>query len=36
MDLRLFDPEDTLRKAEAFEEAMDHYRQVRKEKGLSW
>jgi len=36
VDLRLFDPVDTLRKAEPFEETMDYYRQVRKEKGYDW
>jgi len=36
VDLKLFDPVDALRKAEAFEETMDHYKQVRKEKGLGW
>jgi benzoyl-CoA reductase/2-hydroxyglutaryl-CoA dehydratase subunit BcrC/BadD/HgdB len=36
IDSRLFDAEDILRKAEAFEETMDHYRQVRKEQGLEW
>ncbi len=36
VDLKLFDPEDALRKAEAFEESMNHYRDVRKKKGLSW
>ena len=36
VDLKLFDPVDTLRKAETFEETMDHYRKVRQEKGLNW
>lgn len=36
VDLRLFDPVDTLRKAEPFEETMDHYKQVRKERGFDW
>ncbi len=36
VDLRLFDPVDTLRKAEPFEETMDHYKEVRKEKGFDW
>ena len=36
VDLKLFDPVDALRKAETFEETMDHYRQVRKEAGLAW
>ena len=36
VDLKLFDPADALRKAETFEETMDHYKRVRKEKGLDW
>ncbi len=36
VDQTLFDPEDTLRRAEAFEETMDHFRKVRKEKGMEW
>lgn len=36
IDLKLFDPADALRKAETFEETMEHYRQVRKEEGLDW
>ncbi len=36
VDLTLFDPEDTLRRAEAFEETMDHYKEVRKKEGLGW
>jgi benzoyl-CoA reductase/2-hydroxyglutaryl-CoA dehydratase subunit BcrC/BadD/HgdB len=36
VDHTLFNPADALRKAEAFEETMDHYKQVRKEKGLKW
>jgi len=36
VDLSLFDPADALRKAEAFEETMDHYKRVRKEEGLEW
>ncbi len=35
-DLRLFDPEEALRKAEAFEEIMDHYRAERKKAGFEW
>ena len=35
VDLSLFDPADALRKAETFEETMDHYKKVRQEKGLS-
>ena len=36
VDLRLFDPEELMRKAEPFEEAMDHYKKVRKEEGFDW
>ena len=36
VDLRLFDPADVLNKAEPFEETMEHYRKVRKEKGFDW
>ena len=36
VDTRLFDPEDALQKAMAFEETMDHYKTVRKEAGLEW
>ncbi|MFC1921190.1 2-hydroxyacyl-CoA dehydratase subunit D [Chloroflexota bacterium] len=36
VDQTLFDPEDALRRAEAFEETMDHYRKVRKEQGMDW
>ena len=36
VDLNLFDPADALRKAETFEETMDHYKQVRKEEGFAW
>jgi benzoyl-CoA reductase/2-hydroxyglutaryl-CoA dehydratase subunit BcrC/BadD/HgdB len=36
VDHTLFDPQDALRKAEVFEETMDHYKKVRKEKGLPW
>ncbi|MFC1992338.1 2-hydroxyacyl-CoA dehydratase [Chloroflexota bacterium] len=36
VDLRLFDPEDALRKAEAFEETMEHYKKVRKGEGFDW
>lgn len=36
VDLRLFDPEDALRRAEAFEETMEHYREVRKKEGFDW
>ncbi len=36
VDLTLFDPVAGLKKAEAFEETMDYYRQVRKKEGLPW
>ena len=36
VDLRLFDPEDALAKAEPFEETMEHYRRVRKQEGFDW
>jgi len=36
VDLKLFNPDDALRKAETFEESMEHYRKVRKEEGLEW
>jgi len=36
VDLKLFDPVDALRKAETFEEIMDHYKRVRQEEGLEW
>jgi benzoyl-CoA reductase/2-hydroxyglutaryl-CoA dehydratase subunit BcrC/BadD/HgdB len=36
VDLTLFDPADALRKAEAFEETMDHYKKARREAGLEW
>ena len=36
VDTTLFDPADALRKAEAFEETMDHYKKVRQEAGLGW
>jgi benzoyl-CoA reductase/2-hydroxyglutaryl-CoA dehydratase subunit BcrC/BadD/HgdB len=36
VDQTLFDPADTLRRAEAFEETMDYYRKVRQEQGLGW
>lgn len=34
IDTGLFNPADALRKAEAFEETMDHYRKVRKDLGM--
>ena len=36
VDLKLFDPADALRKAETFEETMEHYRRVRREEGFDW
>ncbi len=36
VDLRLFNPEEALAKAEPFEETMEHYRMVRKQEGLDW
>jgi len=36
IDLKLFNHADALRKAEAFEEAMEHYKKVRQEEGLEW
>ncbi|MDY6845163.1 MAG: 2-hydroxyacyl-CoA dehydratase family protein, partial [Thermodesulfobacteriota bacterium] len=36
VDLNLFNPEDALRKAEAFEETIEHYKQLRKREGFVW
>lgn len=36
VDLRLFDAEEALRRAEAFEETMDYYREERKKAGMDW
>jgi len=36
VDLNLFNHDDALRKAEAFEETMDYCQGLRKEKGLNW
>ncbi len=36
VDLTLFDPVGGLKKAEAFEETMDYYKEVRKKEGLEW
>lgn len=36
VDFTLFDPEEALRKAEAFEESMQHHREKRKKAGLGW
>jgi benzoyl-CoA reductase/2-hydroxyglutaryl-CoA dehydratase subunit BcrC/BadD/HgdB len=36
IDKRVFNPQETLARAEAFEQTMDHFRKVRKAKGLDW
>ena len=36
VDTKLFDPVGAMRKAEVFEGTMDHYRKIRREKGLDW
>ena len=36
VDTKLFDPVGALKKAEAFEETMDHYKRVRRDMGLEW
>ncbi len=36
VDLTLFDPVEGLKKAEAFEEIMDYYKDIRKKEGLEW
>lgn len=36
IDLKLFNPAETLRKAETFEETMEHYRRVRNKEGFEW
>lgn len=36
VDLRLFNQEDALAKAEPFEETMEHYRKMRKQEGFEW
>ena len=36
VDLKLFNHADTMRKAEVFEEIMDHYKRERREEGLEW
>jgi benzoyl-CoA reductase/2-hydroxyglutaryl-CoA dehydratase subunit BcrC/BadD/HgdB len=36
VDLTLFDPIGGLKKAEAFEETMDRYKEVRRKEGLEW
>jgi len=36
VDLKLFNAEDALRRAETFEESMEHCRKLRREEGLEW
>jgi len=36
VDLRLFDPEDAIARAEPFEETMEYYRRIRKQEGFNW
>ena len=36
IDASAFNPVEAMRKAEAFEETMEHYRQVRKDLGMAW
>ena len=36
VDLKLFDPDSALKKAETFEETMDYYKEVRRREGLDW
>jgi benzoyl-CoA reductase subunit B len=36
IDKRVFNPQETLARAEAFEQTMDHYKKARKSKGLDW
>ena len=36
VDLTLFDPVAGIKKAEAFEETMDYYKEVRRKEGLEW
>ncbi len=36
IDASAFNPAEAMRKAEAFEETMEHYRQVRKDLGMAW
>jgi len=36
VDLRLFNTEDALVKAEPFEETMEHHRRIRKQEGFNW
>ena len=34
--VRLFNPEDALSRAEPFEEAMEHYKSLRRQEGFDW
>jgi len=36
VDLTVFDPARALNEAEAFEETMEHYREVRRKEGVGW
>ncbi len=36
VDFKVFNHADTIRKAEAFEDIMEHHKKVRREKGLEW
>ena len=36
VDLRVFNEAEALSKVEAFVETMDHYREIRRKKGLPW
>ena len=36
IDVGAFNPAEAMRKAEAFEDTMEHYRKVRKELGMAW
>jgi hypothetical protein len=36
VDRTLFNPADALKKAEVFEETMEYYKRIRKERGQGW
>jgi hypothetical protein len=36
IDLRVLNPDEAMSKVEAFIEAMDHYRDLRKQAGMTW
>jgi hypothetical protein len=36
VDVRLFDAADAPRRAELFEQTMEHYKEVRRKEGLDW